>query len=84
MIIAPDTIVIDEGGISISRLVTFSRSVKTINETAKLAAINNGLRLSATFPDTEPPIITGSSGRIQGANIVTIPAINAPMNSNIG
>ncbi len=51
-------------------------------EIARLPIITNGL-MRLCFPWTEPPIITGSSGRVQGASAVKIPALNAIIANDI-
>ena len=54
---------------------TFKSKVKAIIETANDVVIINGLCIKDDLlSSSEPPIITGSKGKMQGANIVKIPA----------
>ena len=57
----------------INKLVNFSKIVNTINEAASEKVIIYGRHL---LPPIPPPMITGRSGRTQGAKTVRIPAIN--------
>lgn len=66
-------------GIPSSAVVVFSRSEKTMIETARLITIVRGCRSdrrsSSSSPlSTDPPTITGRSGRTQGAAAVSTPA----------
>lgn len=62
-------------GIIINRVLALSISVKIIIEKNKDPIITNGLFLSLVVSD--PPNITGISGKTHGANAVRMPAKNA-------
>jgi hypothetical protein len=64
-------------------VLTFKRSVKIIIDPASDPAMIYGLDLSLTLALTDPPIITGKSGKTHGARIVKIPAIKLIIRSNI-
>lgn len=66
-----------------SSVVALSRTVNKISEIPSEVAIKIGRRLSRLSPLIEPPIITGSSGKTQGAKTVKIPAMKAPISKNI-
>ena len=64
---------------------TLRRSVKRIID-SESEIVTMSARLSDTPPpllSSEPPTITGSSGRMHGARMVSTPAINAMSNRGI-
>ena len=70
--IDPENIFQKIGGIVINAVENFSNNVNKIIETLSDAVIIYGLYLFLSV--MLPPIITGKSGKTQGANIVNTPA----------
>ena len=63
-------------GTAIKSVDALRRSVKRKTDVPSEVAITSA-RLTLLSPDTEPPIITGKSGRVQGASTVSKPATKA-------
>lgn len=72
----PDSIAQTEGLIPINAVEILSSMVKEINDTTKLAVMMYGRRLFESELSKLPPTITGSSGNIQGAKTLNMPANN--------
>src|SRR3989344_131737 len=77
-----ETVVQNIGGTEMKTLLTLSRKVKSIIETTSDPMMTRGFLLFPTS-ETEPPIITGSSAKVQGASTVRMPAMNEMISSAI-
>lgn len=87
MTILPEMICHTNWGTPSSTVVALMSREKTITEAARLPAMSTGrsqfiLFLSWLTSTSEPPIITGSNGRTQGAATVRTPAMKESMSKN--
>jgi hypothetical protein len=84
--IPPETHFHIDSGILIKRVLTFKSKVKIITDTPRDKMIVKAFFLfNVPIPpfESEPPIITGRSGKIHGASTVRTPAINEMKSKSI-
>ena len=81
MRIPPESKLQKLSGIMMNAVETLSRKVKTTIDTANEPTTIYGVAL--LLPETDVPITTGKSGRMQGASTVSTPAKNEMMRNAI-